>query len=70
MQSLIAQSQTNENLKPSEKALIQCSWTNLVRLLSISSGFTGLMTLAQTGFYRIVAYTSTIISSYIFYTTP
>ena len=37
MQSLIAQFPRKEQLKPSEKALLQCSWTHLVRLLSISN---------------------------------
>ena len=36
MQSLIAQFPDKEQLKPSEKALLQCSWTHLVRVLSIS----------------------------------
>lgn len=35
MQSLIAQSK--ENLKPSEKALLNCTWTHLVRLLSVNN---------------------------------
>ncbi len=38
MQSLIAQSSNNtKSIKPSEKALLQCSWTHLVRLLSVKN---------------------------------
>lgn len=37
VQSLIAQSQSGQELKPVESALLQASWTHLVRLLSINN---------------------------------
>lgn len=37
VQSLIAQSQKGEKLKPGESALLRASWTHLVRLLSVQN---------------------------------